>query len=74
MELPAAADDGAVFLVRHGGDGAGIDDVSVADLVKAANLVPLGQQELLHGLGLVLIHLAAKGVKGKFHKITIGEN
>jgi hypothetical protein len=27
----------------------------------------LGQQKLLHGLGLVLIHLAAKGVKGKFH-------
>ena len=68
VELPAAADHGTVLLVRHGGDGAGVDDVAVADLVKAADLVALREQELLHGLGLVLVHLAAKGVKGKFHK------
>ena len=35
----AAADDCPVFLVCHGGDGAGVDDIAVAGLVKVADFV-----------------------------------
>ena len=58
--LPAAAaDDGAVFLVRHSGDGAGIDNVGVAGFLKRADLMAPLMQELFHGLGLILIGFAA---------------
>ena len=66
--FPAApADDRPVFLVRHGGDGAGVDDIAVAGSVKLPDLMPKLGQQLLHSLGLVLICLAAKGIKRKLH-------
>ena len=37
----AAADNGPVFLVRNGGDGAGIDDVGIALLVKMSDFMAL---------------------------------
>lgn len=69
IQLPAAADDVAVFLVRHGGDGAGIDNIAVAGLFKAADGMPGGGEPLLHGLGLVLVDLAAQRIKGVFHGV-----
>ena len=69
IQLPAAADDVAVFLVRHGGDGAGVDDIAVAGLFKAADSMPGGGEPLLHGLGLVLVDLAAQSIKGVFHGV-----
>ena len=66
--IPAApADDRPVFLVCHGGDGAGVDNIAVAGLVKLPDLVPKLRQQLLHGLRLVLIRLAAKGIECKSH-------
>jgi len=37
----AAADNGPVFLIRNGGDGAGIDDVGIALLVKMSDFMAL---------------------------------
>ena len=66
--FPAApADDCPVLFVRNGGDGAGIDDVSVAALLKGANLVTPLCEKTLHCLGLKLVGLAAQGIKAKFH-------
>ena len=56
---PAAANDGAVFFVCHGGYGTGVNDVTVAGFLKTAQGMPHGQDLLLHGLGLVLIDFAA---------------
>ena len=67
MELPAAADDGTVLLVGHGGDGAGVDDVGVALFVEGTDLMAPLVEQLLHGLGLILVGFATKGVKSKFH-------
>ena len=64
---PAAADDGPVFLVRHGGDGAGVDDVAVTQALKGADFVAPLRQEALHGLGFKLVGFAAQGIKAKFH-------
>jgi hypothetical protein len=61
------ADHGPVLLIRHGSDGAGIDNIAVASLAEVTNAVaPCGQQ-LLHSLGFVLIYLASKGEKAKNH-------
>ena len=66
--LPAAPPDhGPVLLVRHGGDGAGVDDIAVARLVKMTDFMAHFRQNMLHGLGFVLICLAAKGIKCQFH-------
>ena len=66
--VPAApADHRPILLVRHGGDRAGIDDVAVTGFLKAADFVTLFQEKVLHGLGLILICLAAEGIKRKFH-------
>ena len=67
MVLLAAADNGTVFLVRNSCDGASVNDVTVADFVKTADLVSLFQQQTLHRLRFILVCLAAKGVKSKFH-------
>ena len=57
--LSDPADHVAVFLVRHGGDRAGVDDRQVKGPVGPhLGVAPLGQP-LLHGLGLILIDLAA---------------
>ena len=37
----AAADDGPVFLIRNGGDRAGVDDVGIALLVKMSDFMAL---------------------------------
>ena len=63
----AAAEHGPVFLVRHGGDGAGIDDIAVAGVLKGGDVVPLLGQQALHGLSLILVGFAAQGIKSKFH-------
>ena len=41
-----------------------------AENVEGADLVAKIAQKLLHGLGFILIDLAAQGIKGKFHVIT----
>ena len=69
--FPAAtADQVAVFLVRHGGDGAGVDNIPIAGRFKSGNGMPPGNEKLLHCLGFVLVHLATKGVKSECHNIT----
>jgi hypothetical protein len=66
--LPAApADHSPVFLIGNGGHRAGVDDIAVAGFLEANHLMSHGTKQLLHGLGLVLVHLATKGVKSKFH-------
>ena len=69
MLPPAAADHRPVFLIRHRGDGAGIDDIPVALLLKAAHRMSHLRKKLLHCLGLILVCLAAEGIKSKFHVI-----
>ena len=56
------------LFVADGGDGAGVDDIAVADLVKAAEGMPALHQQLLHRLRLVLVDLAAQRVTCKFHR------
>ena len=68
IQLLRAADSIACFFVRDSSDSAGIDDVAVAGLVEFAKRMAMGQQHLLHCLRFVLIDLASKGVKGKFHR------
>ena len=64
---PGPADHLAGFFVADGGDGTGIDDVSVGAVLKVHQLVAPAAQLLLHGLGLVLVHLAAQRVNGSSH-------
>ena len=64
---PGPADGLAGFLVADGGDGTGVDDVSVGTVLKVHQLVAPAAQLLLHGLGLVLVHLAAQRVNGSSH-------
>jgi hypothetical protein len=65
--LAAAANDGTVFLIRHGSDGTGINDIGIAAFVKMADFMPHLGQKPLHGLCFVLICLASKGIKGESH-------
>ena len=67
MGFPATADDGTVLLVRHGGDGASVDDVTVAIVLKMADPMALFRQKPLHRLRFVLICFASKGIKSKVH-------
>jgi hypothetical protein len=62
-----AANDRPVFLVGHSGNGAGVDNIAVTWLVKAANGVTQSGKKLLHSLGFILICFAPKGVKTKLH-------
>ena len=59
------------LLVADRRDGAGVHDVCVRLLRKLRERVPPGQQLLLHGLGLILVHLAAQGIDGNFHGISL---
>ena len=52
----------AGFFVTDGGDGAGVDDIGIRRLLKRHQLVSLRRKLLLHGLGLVLVDLAAEGI------------
>jgi hypothetical protein len=66
--LPAdPADHGAVFPIRYGGDGAGVDDIAVTGVLKMADFMAPVPQKLFHGLGFILVYLATKGVKCKYH-------
>lgn len=67
VELAAAADHLAGLFVADGGDGAGIDDVGIRRLLKGYQCMAPADKLLLHGLGLVLVHLAAKGVNRNAH-------
>ena len=59
VSLFGPADHLPGLLIADGGDGAGVDDIGVRRLLKIHQLVTLSRQLLLHGLGLVLVHLAA---------------
>ena len=61
------ADHLAGFFVADGGNGAGIDDISVGAVLEVHQLMTPAAQLLLHGLGLVLVHLAAQRVNGSSH-------
>ena len=58
------------LLVADRRDGAGVHNVGVRLLPKGHDFVPPAPQFLLHGLGLVLVHLAAQGVDGNFHRFS----
>ena len=60
----------ARFLVAGGGDGAGIDDIDVGGRVRRYDFVAGVGELLREDLRLVLVHLAAQGVKGSFHLYT----
>ena len=70
VQLAHAPDGVAGFFIGHGRDGAGVDDVAVADLVKAAERMAALHEQLLHGLRFVLIDLTAERIACKFHKTT----
>ena len=59
--LLGAAQRLAHLVVALGGDGAGVDHHHAGGLVRGGLGKAGGQQGLQHGLGLVLIDLAAKG-------------
>ena len=63
----ASADNSAVFLVCHRGDGAGVDDIAVARLVPGTDGMTGGGEQLLHGLGFILVDLATEGKKSNIH-------
>ncbi len=65
--LPGPADLPG-FLVADGGDGTGVDDTGVCRALKGNQRVAAGGQLPLHGGGLVLVYLAAKGVDGNVHR------
>ena len=67
MLLAAAADHRPVFLVRHHGHRAGVDDVAVASFVKLPDFVTKSTEQLLHGLGFILVCFASECIKSKFH-------
>ena len=72
--LPAAAaDHGPVLFVRNGGDGAGVDHIGIVGFLEGANFVAGLFQQLLHGLGLVLIGFAAQGIKRYSHIVNIAK-
>ena len=65
--LPGPADHLPGLLVADGGDGAGVDHIGVRRLLKGDQAVaPLGDQ-LLQGLGLVLVDLTTKCIKCNLH-------
>ncbi|SCJ66884.1 Uncharacterised protein [uncultured Blautia sp.] len=59
------------LLVADCRDGAGVHDIGIRLIGKLRERVPPCQQLLLHGLGLILVHLAAQGIDGNFHGISL---
>ena len=55
-----AADRLAGFAPALGRDGAGVDDHRVGDLARGGGPVPVAEEDALHGLGLILVDLAAE--------------
>ena len=68
VHLFGSADDVAALLVTDGGDGTGVDDVGVGQVLKGDQGVTAAEQLALHGLGLILVDLAAQGVDGNVHR------
>ena len=64
-------DDLPGFLVADRRDGAGIHHIGVRSVGKVHHLMASGPEGLLHGLGLILIHLTSKGVNGNFHGFSL---
>ena len=68
--LPGQASERLAGLTSAlGGDGAGVDDDAVGALATGRRLMPALLQHGLHGLGLVLVDLAAECVYNVFHGI-----
>ena len=67
VQLMTPADHLPGFLVTDGGDGAGVDDIAVGLCLGGHQRMTAAQQLLLHGLCLVLVHLAAQGIDGNTH-------
>ena len=63
-----AADHVPTLFVADGGDGTGVDDIYIGLCIKLREGVAAAGQNGLHGLGLVLVDLAAQGVNGIAHK------
>ena len=66
--LFAPADGLPGLVAAGGGDGAGVDDVSIGRAVEVHQMVAPADKLGLHGLGLILIGLTAQGVDGDIHK------
>ena len=61
----------AGLLVADRRDGAAVDDIGIRRVGEVHDLVSPAAQLLLHGLGLELVDLAAQGVNGNFHGISL---
>ena len=75
MGALGAANHVPTFFVADGGDGTGVDDIHIGLCIKLCEGVAAAGQNGLHGLGLVLVDLAAQGVNGIAHKkLLLGGN
>ena len=52
------------FPVSFTGDSTGIDEIDIRFLIRSGDAVTGGEKELQHGLGVILIDLAAQSVVG----------
>ena len=68
MGTLGAADHVPALFVADSGDGTGVDDIHIGLCVKLREGVAAAGQNSLHGLRLILVDLAAKGVNGIAHK------
>ena len=68
IQLVYPANGVARFFVGNGSDRARVDDIAVAGFVKFAERMAVLEQKLLHCLRFILVDLAAKRIKGKFHR------
>ena len=59
------------LLVADRRDGAAVHYVGVRLGGKGHHLMAPAAELLLHGLGLVLVHLASKGVNSNFHRFHL---
>ena len=64
-----AADGLAGFAPAFGGDGAGVDDHGVGDLPRHRTLKAALIEKTLHGLGLILVDLAAESGYNILHAV-----
>ena len=69
IPLPGLTHGLAGFFVAGGCDGAAVYNVGVGLSVEGDEGMPPGQEKFLHGLGLILIDLAAQGIDGDTHGV-----
>ena len=62
VALFAPADHRPVLLIRHSGNGAGVDNIGVGLPLEGDQGVATPGHHLFQGLGLVLVDLAAEGM------------